>query len=848
MSIEPRVEYTTTSPLVSPGNSSAERDALYEKFKKRISVNIALNRSLVSYQGNKNKPFYSWFKYKEGFSEGLVDYILQRFDPGVLLDPFSGSGAALFAASKRGWQTVGIELLPVGIYATQARLASERVNPLLFETATATILQINFADWYDEAYALKHIAITKGAFPEAEERELVGYIAYCQQAISDPDMQLLFLFAAFCILEEISYTRKDGQYLRWDARAGRSWGNIPFDKGVIYSFREAITEKLRQMASDLKRSCTQQSLFSEMNASTSQMETFKPRLYQGSCLEILSDPRKFESNSIDIVLTSPPYANRYDYTRTYALELVYLGCNEDAVKHLRQEMLSCTVENKSKEDRLESYYRDIGREVDFKIINEAFKKQRALQEILSILDRYQADKKLNNSGIATLVRNYFYEMCFVIYELARVLKPGGTIVMVNDNVRYAGEEVPVDLILSDIAEAFGLQVKNIWTLDRGKGNSSQQMGNHGRSELRKCIYIWEKETTMAATRDRLLVEAHQINYRLRSTFFYRKLKEYNVLSFPSIVANIAPLAELYNWDQRANWGISEDAFSYISTHRDLKLIQVFCHPKLLREYPTLLAYYRNIAALSQKSANYLIGVNVAKYETDQDNKTFLDDQQIMSLVQLFNEHMSLIIDSSIRSFTEQELQGLLLTSTGAQIDGAWRNAIDEEAEKVVQRLLVKEAVKQNLLSAFIPRNGTGIEPFILDQLESQLGNIGSYRGIMLNNQTSILFSSEPDISLIGKDGTTVGVIEIKGGTDPAGALERYGAAKKSFEDTIRTSPHAKTILVASCITPEALQRIDQDQTIFRYFNLTQIVREKQKYSELVEIVFTLLEKGSEAFK
>ncbi|MBH8554745.1 hypothetical protein I8751_20785 [Nostocaceae cyanobacterium CENA357] len=83
-------------------------------------------------------------------------------------------------------------------------------------------------------------------------------------------------------------------------------------------------------------------------------------------------------------------------------------------------------------------------------------------------------------------------MCFVIYEIARILKISGMVAMVNDNVRYAGEEIPVDLILSDIAESFGLQTRHIWTLERGKGNSSQQMGHHGRSELRKCVYIWEK--------------------------------------------------------------------------------------------------------------------------------------------------------------------------------------------------------------------------------------------------------------------------------------------------------------------------------------------------------------------
>jgi tRNA G46 methylase TrmB len=91
-----------------------------------------------------------------------------------------------------------------------------------------------------------------------------------------------------------------------------------------------------------------------------------------------------------------------------------------------------------------------------------------------------------------MVQNYFFEMCLVVLELARILKPGGKMVMVNDNVRYAGEEVPVDLILSDMAASSGLHVRNIWTLPRGKGNSSQQMGVHGRSELRKCVYVWEK--------------------------------------------------------------------------------------------------------------------------------------------------------------------------------------------------------------------------------------------------------------------------------------------------------------------------------------------------------------------
>lgn len=65
-------------------------------------------------------------------------------------------------------------------------------------------------------------------------------------------------------------------------------------------------------------------------------------------------------------------------------------------------------------------------------------------------------------------------------------------VMVNDNVRYAGANIPVDLILSDVAQEAGFNVDKIWVLPAGKGNSSQQMGEHGRQELRKCVYLWRK--------------------------------------------------------------------------------------------------------------------------------------------------------------------------------------------------------------------------------------------------------------------------------------------------------------------------------------------------------------------
>jgi hypothetical protein len=467
---------------VKTRRADGERRKLYAAYEPLIEVNGDLSRALVSFQGNKKEPFYRWFKYKEGFSSRLVTYYLQSTDipRGMLLDPFAGAGTALFAARGFGWDAAGVELHPVPLFAIETRLAAEELSVEELERA---IERIECKEYAACAASFPHLRITAGAFPAGNEKQLMAYWSYCGNRVRDPKVQRILKFAALCVLEEISYTRKDGQYLRWDARSPKKNGKGSFRKGRIAEFHEAIMRKLRMMRSDLSELVGDGQLFGTPTRRGGL------DLREGSCLHVLPE---MASECADLVVTSPPYCNRYDYTRTYALELALLGRDEAAVKRLRQALLSCTVENRAKRDELRALYEDRDDRQTFDHAEGCFDSVDALHEVLAILDDIGRSGQLNNANLPRMVRNYFYEMSFVVAELFRIMKHGGKVVMVNDNVRYAGEEVPVDLILCELGRLMGFETERIWVLSRGKGNSSQQMGAHGRQELRKCVYAWEK--------------------------------------------------------------------------------------------------------------------------------------------------------------------------------------------------------------------------------------------------------------------------------------------------------------------------------------------------------------------
>ena len=464
------------------------RIALEDRYGHLLEETYEFDRQVVSFQANKTETLHRWLKYREGFSVDLVEILIEKFDLGpgdMLFDPFAGSCTTLLVAQMLGIDAVGIELLPHCHLAWKAKSRAfdydlselYHIRDLVREKTPPPT-----ENWFP------HLVITMSAFPEQTERDLMAYTRWFETLGVSDAAKILCRLLLTSILEKVSFTRKDGQFLRWDGRSQKirerskkrvASGKKPIrgiHKGELPGVRDALLEALDKIIADVEKLQREPPLPSYQ------------RLIKGNTLYTLP---KMEGNQFAGVITSPPYANRYDYTRTYALEEAYLGVG-DGIFDLRQSQLSCTVENRSKLNELEEFYLSIGQHDRYTRIVDLVQSNPALAEVNTALQIRSERGEINNTGVLAMVAQYFAELTFVFAELHRTCRSGAHVAFVNDNVRYAGEVIPVDLMTTDLAVQVGFEPVKVYTLPQRKGNSSQQMKKYGRAALRKSIIIWKK--------------------------------------------------------------------------------------------------------------------------------------------------------------------------------------------------------------------------------------------------------------------------------------------------------------------------------------------------------------------
>ncbi len=234
---------------------------------------------------------------------------------------------------------------------------------------------------------------------------------------------------------------------------------------------------------------------------------------------------------------------------------------------------------------------------------------------------------------------------------------------------------------------------------------------------------------------------------------------------------------------------------------------VFAHPDLLRAHPTTSLYYRGMALLSRKRVGQAASP-VDSWE-DGSRKTPVREPTARKVACLYNTMISSIIEGSSAWTLENGYRNIVATM-GISLDGMFRNRIGDVAEELVKNRLVGWLKANGVIPPDCPEHGRYLLP----------------------RNTIMSFGSEPDIDF-HRDDQLIATIEVKGGRDPAGALERLGAMSKSFAET---PPGCVNFLVAGVITPEMRTRLAAIGSVKVYL-LDDIAQDGERWDDFTNEVF-----------
>ena len=416
---------------------SADRD--HRLREQQVFDGIAPSRSITSASRNQilavDKPVHDWYRFVLSFPPHLVRDYVERFDladGATILDPFCGTATTLVEAKKLGIKSVGIEPVPMSAFAAATKLdwspdgdALRREANVIADRAHTLLAR---AGARDEPGGLMPIPLE--ALPAAHQKLIL------RNSISP-----LPLHKALVLRNSIARGRPrhlDHLRLALARELPTNIGNLRFGPEV------GLGEKKNDVAAIA-------GWRARVDVFANDLDGLRHR-HHVSAAVIRGDARDVQAsvapNTIDCVITSPPYPNEKDYTRTVRLESVILGMLTDAAD-LRE----------VKRTLLRSNSRGVYKGDD----DDAWIERHP--SVLEVADRIEQTRiELGKtSGFERMyhrvTRLYFGGMARHFASLRSALKPGAWLAyVVGDQASYLRVMIRTADLLAEIAEALGYEV------------------------------------------------------------------------------------------------------------------------------------------------------------------------------------------------------------------------------------------------------------------------------------------------------------------------------------------------------------------------------------------------------
>lgn len=397
--------------------------------------------SLGNQLAPEDKSFHDWYRFVLSFPAHLVSHYISEFGlqkGQVLLDPFCGTGTTLVEAKLNQIESLGLEANPIAHFASSTKVQWDIDPDRLLRDAkdiAAETLNILIKQGINDNQATnsKNLTELRTLGRDREKLILRNSISplpmhktlVLQEVInshqSEENFDHLRLALAKALVTQISN-------LHFGPEVGI--GKIKIDSPVVIPWLAEI----QKMSNDLKHVVGKEFPHAEA---------------------MLTDARDIvniiKPDSIDAVITSPPYPNEKDYTRTTRLESVFLGFikSKEELRNHKKNFIRSNTRGVYKEDHDDEWVAD-NHEI-----------QRIAEEIEN--RRIELGK---TSGFEKLygrvTRLYFGGMTRHLLELRKTLRPGAHLAyVVGDQASYLRVMIRTGQLLAKIAEEIGYEVIRI---------------------------------------------------------------------------------------------------------------------------------------------------------------------------------------------------------------------------------------------------------------------------------------------------------------------------------------------------------------------------------------------------
>ncbi|ORO48491.1 hypothetical protein B7725_03790 [Streptococcus oralis subsp. tigurinus] len=383
-------------------------------------------------QFNKNKELciHRWYPFVEGYSKEFIESIVNEQNQKVdlCLEPFSGSGTTALELSTKGINCISFEVNPFMFTLSKAKL---KVSLYKHSTIKSHILKMKKYIVYldDDKINLYSGFSTLIEGKEKKkwniDREVFIAIEKIKSAIDNLSTTLykeIYIVCLANILLEYSNLYRNGKCLSYK----KGWkDNLYSQEQVITSFFNFINNVIIE---DLKKLETNN--FSNHNL-----------LFLGDARKLIFD--NVDDNSIDLIITSPPYLNSRDYTDSYMLELKALNflTNYNEIKNLREQTIRSHVQ--------------------LKIRNLKGIQSSILKATITKIESLSGNSTVWNTEIPNMIIAYFEDMETIFGGMYQKLKKGRRVYFNVSNSAYFGVLINTLEICSEIAENIGFEVVEI---------------------------------------------------------------------------------------------------------------------------------------------------------------------------------------------------------------------------------------------------------------------------------------------------------------------------------------------------------------------------------------------------